>query len=96
MTFGTTSSFFLENSHNQTWLTGDVAGWFTLPLSSSTCDYNQISSAADQAATSGGVRLSNYTRKVYAFPQIGRVRLVGPRHGWRQPVARVDQRHASR
>jgi hypothetical protein len=33
--FGVVSNFFLENSYQQTWVTGDVAGWYTIPLSSS-------------------------------------------------------------
>jgi hypothetical protein len=71
VTFGTTSSFYLENSHAQTWLTGDVAGWFTLPMGSTSCDTNAIASYADQAAAAAGYNLSQYARKVYAFPKIG-------------------------
>jgi len=67
--FGTTSSFFLENSYQQTWLTGDVVGWYTLPLSSTTCDASSIASYAQFAASSSGVDLSAYTHYVYAFPQ---------------------------
>src|SRR5258708_1180603 len=36
--FGTANSFILENSYQQTWLTGDVVGWYTIPLSSTTCN----------------------------------------------------------
>ncbi len=70
ITFGDVSSFYKENSYGQTWLTGDVFGWFTLPMTSSTCDTAKISSLADQAAAKAGATLSRYTRKVYAFPQI--------------------------
>ena len=73
--FGTTSSFFLENSYQQTYLSGVVNGWYTIdmdsPVNASTCDYSLISSLADQAASSAGVVLSNYSHKVYAFPQTG-------------------------
>ena len=69
-TFQTTSDFFRENSYGQTWLTGDVFGWFTLAMpSASNCDYNRIAQLADQAATASGVNLGQYRRKVYAFPQ---------------------------
>ena len=71
VTFNTTNSFFLENSHNQSWLTGVVVGWYTLAMNSTSCNYDQISSLADQAATAGGANLSQYSRKVYAFPQTG-------------------------
>lgn len=70
VTFNTVSDFFLENSHGQTWLAGDVVGWFELPMSSSGCDYNQISSRADQAAAAAGVNVGQYSRKVYAFPKV--------------------------
>jgi hypothetical protein len=67
--FGQASDFYRQNSYNQAWLTGDVYGWYTIPMTSASCDYYQISSLADQAATNAGVNLNNYTRRVYAFPQ---------------------------
>jgi hypothetical protein len=66
--FNQTSNFDMENSFQQAWLTGTVVGWYTLPISSSTCDVNSIASYANQAATSAGVNLGNYTHYVYAFP----------------------------
>ena len=36
LVFGTASDFFLENSYGQTWLAGDVEGWYTLPIQSIT------------------------------------------------------------
>jgi M6 family metalloprotease-like protein len=68
-TFQTTSDFYRENSYGQTWLTGDVYGWFTLPMTSTTCDTNQIAMLAGQALTNAGVNLSAYAHRVYAFPQ---------------------------
>jgi M6 family metalloprotease-like protein len=69
MVFSTTSSYFLENSYQQTWLTGDVFGWYTIPVSSTTCDSSTIASYAQSAASAAGVNLSAYTHYVYAFPQ---------------------------
>ena len=66
-TFVKNSNFYLENSFGQTWFSGDVVGWYTLPMSS-TCDYTSIASAANQAASAAGVNLSSYQRFVYAFP----------------------------
>jgi hypothetical protein len=66
--FNTTSNFDLENSFQQTWLTGDVYGWYTIALDSTVCDSGQIASYAKQAAIAAGVNLSDYTRYVYAFP----------------------------
>ncbi len=65
--FNTTSNFDLENSFQQTWLTGDVYGWYTITLDSTVCDFGQIAIYAKQAATAAGVNLSAYTRYVYAF-----------------------------
>lgn len=67
--FGTASSFFLENSYQQTWLTGDVAGWFTIAQSSTACDTAAIANDAQAAATAAGFNLSSYAHLVYAFPQ---------------------------
>jgi len=66
--FTTTSNFDRENSFQQTWLTGDVFGWYTLPLDSTVCDASKLATYAQQAATTAGVDLSAYTRYVYAFP----------------------------
>jgi M6 family metalloprotease-like protein len=67
--FDTSNSFFLENSYQQTWLTGDVVGWFTIPVSSTNCDTSSIASYANSAAAAAGVKLSAYAHYLYAFPQ---------------------------
>ena len=67
--FGVTSSFFLENSYQQSWLDGDVYGWFTIPVSSTVCDYTTIANAARNAALAAGANLTAYDHLVYAFPQ---------------------------
>ena len=66
--FGAASNFFLENSYQQTWLSGDVVGWYTIPLNSTTCDSGGIATYAEATATAAGVDLSAYTHRVYAFP----------------------------
>ena len=68
VTFGTTSNFDLENSYGQTWLTGDVVGWFTIPVSSTVCDHYAIRTRAREAAAAAGVNVSAYARHVFAFP----------------------------
>ena len=67
--FGVTSSFFMENSYQQSWLVGDVYGWFTLPVSGAACDYTTIASAAQNAAIAAGANPAAYDHLVYAFPQ---------------------------
>jgi hypothetical protein len=67
--FDWVSDFFVENSYQQTSLVTDVVGWYTLPMSSTSCDYLQIRSLAQQAATGHGVPLGQYARQVYLFPR---------------------------
>ena len=69
-TFGKNSQFYQEMSYGQTWFTGNVAGWYTLPVNS-TCDLSTIANYANQAASKAGFTLSNYQRFVYAFPSAG-------------------------
>jgi hypothetical protein len=69
--FGPVSDFFKENSYQNTWLAGDVYGWYTIPMSSTsstTCDLTLIANSAKQAATAAGANLSAYTRYIYMFP----------------------------
>lgn len=67
--FGTTSDFYREASYGQTWLSGDVFGWYTIPVSSTTCDTAAIATYAQQAAAAAGANLASYDHLVYAFPQ---------------------------
>jgi hypothetical protein len=69
VTFTSASNFYLNNSFQQTWLTGDVTGWYTIPVSSTTCDTNSIQNYGLQAAQNAGFVPSNYNHIVYAFPQ---------------------------
>jgi len=66
--FTQTSSFFLENSYGQTWLTGDVFGWYTIPLASTACDISSVSTQAGAAATAAGVNLGSYAHQIFFFP----------------------------
>ncbi len=68
--FGTTNEFILENSYGQTRLTGDVVGWYTIPLNSTVCDTStNLAAYAENAAAAAGIDLSAYTRYIYAFPK---------------------------
>jgi Gametolysin peptidase M11 len=69
MVFGTVNNFYLENSFQQAWLSGDVVGWYTIPQVSTTCDQLQIASHAKAAAGAAGVSVSSYARLVYVFPK---------------------------
>ncbi|SDH69322.1 Gametolysin peptidase M11 [Pseudomonas benzenivorans] len=66
---GGVSDFFKENSSQQTWLTGSVAGWYTIPVNSTVCDGFAIEKSAKAAAQAAGFNLANYERFVYIFPK---------------------------
>jgi len=71
--FNQTSNWDLQNSFQQTSLTGTVAGWFTIPLnvSTSSCDSTFVStvkSDAKSAAQSAGFNLSSYSHFIYVMP----------------------------
>jgi hypothetical protein len=67
LVMGTVSQFMSENSQGQTWLAGDVYGWYTLPMSKTVCSLSTAGTAADQAAMQAGVNLAAYTRIIYIF-----------------------------
>ena len=69
LVFGDASNFFRENSNQQTWLTGDVAGWYTIAVNSTVCDGFAIEQKAKAAAQAAGYVLSNYERFLMIFPQ---------------------------
>ena len=66
--FTTVSNFDLENSYGQTWLTGDVFGWYTIAQSATVCDSNTTVNLAKSAAAAAGANLSNYNHFVIGFP----------------------------
>ncbi|MGR5276418.1 Ig-like domain-containing protein [Vibrio rotiferianus] len=65
LVFGEINNFYREASFEQTWLSGEVAGWFTLPLSNQVCDFTAVQNAADDKAVAAGVPLANYDRIIY-------------------------------
>ena len=67
--FGDVSDFFLENSLGQTWLSGEVQGWFTMDIGP-TCDAGAIANAAGAAAEAAGVVFDGYTRRIFAYPKV--------------------------
>ncbi|MFN1564475.1 Ig-like domain-containing protein [Vibrio harveyi] len=68
LVFGQVNDFYKENSDNQVWLTGDVAGYYTLPMNA-TCDTWTIHTAAEDVARDNGINFGNYARIVYVFPE---------------------------
>ncbi|WP_412501499.1 NEW3 domain-containing protein [Shewanella chilikensis] len=68
MVFGRVNDYYLEASYGQTWLSGDVSGYLTLPIDTN-CDYFGMDSYAQQAAKDAGFDLSQYSRLVYLLPK---------------------------
>jgi hypothetical protein len=69
LVFTTVNNFYMENSFQQTSFSGTVLGWYTIPVSSTTCATGSIQTYAQNAAVAAGVDLSQFTRFVYMFPK---------------------------
>ena len=67
--FNTLDAYIRENSAGRTWLTGGVAGWYTIALSSTVCDSYTLRNQAQGAAMQAGYNMANYDRLIYVFPK---------------------------
>lgn len=68
--FGDTNDFYIEASYGQTWLSGDVFGWYTIPMDSSNCNIWSMASYANaEVDADPTVDRSSYDRYVYIFPR---------------------------
>lgn len=67
--FGNIDAHVRESSFGQAWMAGQVRGWYTLAMSTGTCDAYRLADLADAAAKADGVDLSAYRRKLYIFPR---------------------------
>ncbi len=88
MVFGTVNDFYLENSYGRTWLSGDVYGYYTLPIDA-VCDTVEIETYTEPAAAANGINVNSYDRLIYVFPQVsgcgwtGKGTVVGsPSRAW--------------
>ena len=63
--FGDVNDFYKEMSYNQTSLSGDVLGWYTIPVDGGSCPgFQDLTNAAAEA---DGVDLSGYDHLVYVL-----------------------------
>jgi len=69
LVLGTVSSHYRESSFGQTWFSGQVFGYYTVPMSKGTCDPYKLASLADAAASAAGASLGGFNRKLYMFPR---------------------------
>jgi len=63
--FSQTSNWDMENSFQHTSLTGNVAGWYTIGVASTSCDTGTIKAEAQAAAQAAGHNLASYSRFIY-------------------------------
>jgi hypothetical protein len=68
LVFGQVSDFFWEASYQKAFLSGDVFGWFTIPVATNNCDVKLIVQEANHAAMAVGANLAAYSQFVYMFP----------------------------
>ncbi|MCL1049198.1 Ig-like domain-containing protein [Shewanella abyssi] len=68
LVFGSVNDYYQEASYGQTWLSGDVQGYFTLPIDA-TCSTNAIDNYGRQAVVESGIDVENYDRWVYIYPE---------------------------
>lgn len=67
---GIVNRYYKENSFNQTYFSGDVVGWYTIPIDNSPCKWQWPDSPwrwaelADQEASSQGINVDSYQRMV--------------------------------
>ena len=59
------ANYFAEESYGLMTVAGDVFGYYTISINTSTCDYTDIGNKARAAATAAGINLANYTQIQY-------------------------------
>jgi hypothetical protein len=63
------AAYYAETSWGNLGLSGDVYGWYTLPVNRGTgCAYSTWANAATTAAAANGFAYADYDNVVYAFP----------------------------
>jgi NPCBM-associated, NEW3 domain of alpha-galactosidase len=65
--FNQVNQYYQQMSYGQTWITGDMVGWYTIPVNSSDCSANRTQ-AAEDGARALGHNPDNYSHKIYIYP----------------------------
>jgi hypothetical protein len=65
------NAYYREQSSGQLSVTGDVRGWFELPLASTSCSAWSWATAADNAARAAGIDILAYNYRMYVWPRAG-------------------------
>jgi hypothetical protein len=65
--FTDVNQYWQSVSYGQTWITGDFAGWYTIPVNSTDCAANRTQ-AAENGARALGFDPDTYSHKIYIYP----------------------------
>jgi hypothetical protein len=65
--FNQVNQYYQQVSYGQTWVTGDMVGWYTIPVNSTDCSANRTQ-AAEDGARALGYNPDNYSHKIYIYP----------------------------
>jgi len=65
--FNQVNQYYQQVSYGQAWVTGDMVGWFTIPVNSTDCSANRTQ-AAEDGARALGYNPDNYSHKIYIYP----------------------------
>ena len=65
--FTTVDQFYRQASYNSVWFSGDLAGWYTIPVNSTACSADWRT-AAENGARALGFEPNNYAHLVFVFP----------------------------
>ncbi|HMG36087.1 MAG TPA: NEW3 domain-containing protein [Blastocatellia bacterium] len=68
--FNQVNRYYQQASYGLTWVTGDLAGWYTIPVNSTDCNANRTQ-AAEDGARALGYNPDNYSHKIYIYPSTG-------------------------
>ncbi len=62
-------SYYIENSYDNLYLSGDVFGWYTIDRDNDECKYKEWPGKADDLLEDTGVDLDDYDYRMYVFPR---------------------------
>jgi hypothetical protein len=89
------NGLYRDNSRGQLSFSGTVAGPFTIPSSSTTCELDTWANAAEAAATNAGIEVASFPHRVYVLPTGSCPAAALDRSGARRVThgsSRVDQK----
>ncbi|MFY9557945.1 MAG: NEW3 domain-containing protein [Blastocatellia bacterium] len=65
--FNQVNQYYQQVSYGKAWITGDMVGWYTIPVNSTDCTANRTQ-AAENGARALGYNPDLYQHKIYIYP----------------------------